>query len=150
MAYTVSQAAKKSGVGSHALRFYDRQGLFPFMSRDQRGVRRFSEGDMECLKIIMTLKATGMKIKEIKAYLDLCTLGNAALEPRLQFMRDRRAEVLRQIEQLKKHIDVIDYKLWYYETAIEAGTEDIHGQHYAETGKSAAQIYREKTGKQIF
>ena len=31
-----------------------------------------------------------------------------------------------EMRQLEKQLETIDHKLWYYETAIEAGTEDIH------------------------
>lgn len=130
MTYTISEAAIKSGINPHTIRFYDRQGLLPFMKREPGGVRQFSDLDMECLEIISMLKATGMTIKAIKKYLDLCVQGDAALEQRLQFMRDHKAVVERQMDEYKKFMDVIGYKIWYYETATRAGTEHVHWQHY--------------------
>lgn len=146
MAYTISEAAKISGIGPHAIRFYDRQGLLPFMSRDSSGVRQFSDLDMECLEIISMLKATGMTIKRIKKYLDLCVLGDSALEERLQFMREHEAEVKRQMEEYKKYMEIVDYKIWYYKSAIAAGTEYIHDKYYMDTGNTPRQKYLEEKG----
>lgn len=142
MAFTVIEAAEKSGIGSHAIRFYDRQGLLPFLKRKPNGIRDFSDLDMECLEIIKTLKATGMKIEQIKAYFDLCVQGNSALEQRLQFMQNHKKELKRQADELKKHMEVVNYKLWYYETAIEEGNEEIHDNHYFETGEGSWQRYK--------
>lgn len=136
MVYTIKEAAEKSGINPYTIRFYDKQGLLPFISRNSTGVRQFSDLDMECLEIVSMLKSTGMKIKEIKKYLDLCVLGDAALEQRLQFMQKHKAEVLRQMDEYKKYLDVIAYKIWYYETAINAGTEWIHDEHYKTNGVS--------------
>jgi len=134
MSYTIGEAAEISGISPFTIRFYGRQGLLPFLNREHGGIRRFSDIDMECLEIIGMLKATGMKIKEIKKYLDLCVLGDTALEQRLEFMKNHKKEVERQIDEDKKYMALIGYKLWYYETAIEAGTEEIHDRLYAESG----------------
>jgi len=147
LAYSISEAAEKSGINPHTLRFYDRQGLLPFMKRGQGEIRQFSELDMECLEIITTLKATGLKIKKIKEYLDLCVLGDDALEQRLQFMLNHKSEVERQMEALNKYMDVIEYKIWYYNTAITAETENVHLLNYKTTGKSSRQLYLEEKKK---
>lgn len=144
MTYTISEAAEKSGIGPHTIRFYDRQGLLPFMIREPGGTRNFSDLDMECLEIIRMLKETGMKIKEIKKYLDLCVIGDAALEERLLFMQTHKKEVERQISEYQKYMEVIEYKLWYYQTAIKAGTEYIHDEYYNKFGISSREKYRKE------
>ena len=141
MAYTIREAAEKSGICPYTIRFYDQQGLLPFMNRNRAGVRQFSDLDMECLEIIRMLKATGMKIKDIKEYLDLCVLGDNALERRLQFMRDHKANVRRQMDAYQKYMEIIGYKIWYYETAIEAGTEYVHDRYYNDSGETSRERY---------
>lgn len=146
MAYTIKEAAKISGINPHTIRFYDRQGLLPFMQRDPNGIRQFSDLDMECLEIITMLKSTGMTIKGIKKYLDLCVLGDTELEKRLQFMQDHKAEVERQMDEYKKYMEIIGYKIWYYETAIKAGTEFVHDKYYEDYGVSARERYLKEIG----
>lgn len=69
MIYTVGEAAKMLGVAPSALRYYDKEGLLPFVERSGGGMRMFKESDIEWLKLIDCLKATGMPIKGIKQFI---------------------------------------------------------------------------------
>ena len=64
MVYTVGEMAKMLGVTASTLRYYDKQGLFPGMERSS-GVRRFSEAELEKLRVIQCLKETGMEIRTL-------------------------------------------------------------------------------------
>ncbi|MDF2858425.1 MAG: MerR family transcriptional regulator [Neobacillus sp.] len=66
------------------------------------------------------------KQKEIKAFIDWCSEGDSTLKQRYEMLIERKASVEAQMEELKKTMDLIDHKCWYYKTAIDAGTEDIH------------------------
>lgn len=132
MHYTVSQAAARTGITAHTLRYYDREGLLPFVKRTETGIRQFSEEDFEWLSLIECLKNTGMSIKDIRTFIDWCMEGDVTLEKRLEMFYTRRVEAQRQIAELQKCIDKINYKCWYYETAVAAGTENVHKADYAE------------------
>lgn len=126
MYYTVGEMAKKMGVAPSALRFYDKEGLLPFVERSGSGVRMFRESDFEWLALIGCLKKTGMPIKEIKAFIDWCVEGDPTIDRRLEIIKKQRESVKRQIAEMQEHLDMLDYKQWYYETAKEAGTCHIH------------------------
>jgi DNA-binding transcriptional MerR regulator len=98
----------------------------PFIERTPNGTRVFKESDLDALKIVECLKATGMPIKDIKNFIDWCSQGNSSLKQRYDMFVERKAVVDAQMEALKKTMEVIEYKCWYYKTALEAGTEDIH------------------------
>lgn len=70
-----------------------------------------------------------MPLKEIQRYLDLCKLGDDSLEDRLQLMLDQKKSIEDQIKFLEFNMKQLEYKIWYYEKAIEAGTEKIHEGH---------------------
>ena len=72
MLYTVSEMAKKLGVAPSTLRYYDKEGLLPFVERSSGGVRMFKESDLSWLSIIQCLKKTGMPIREIRKFVDWC------------------------------------------------------------------------------
>ena len=72
MIYTVGEAAAKIGVNPSTLRYYDKEGLLPFVERSGGGIRMFKETDLEWLSTIECLKKTGMPIKEIKQFIDWC------------------------------------------------------------------------------
>lgn len=126
MTYTIAQAAARCGLTTHTLRYYDKEGLLPYVDRSESGIRIFKESDFEWLHVITCLKDTGMPIKKIKVFIDLCIQGDEALSERLEILREHKRDVEEQMSQLEKHMKTIDYKVRYYESAVEAGTESIH------------------------
>ena len=59
-------------------------------------------------------------------FLEMVKRGDESLEERYQLFVRRKEIVLEEMRQLEKQLETIEHKLWYYETAIKAGTEDIH------------------------
>ncbi|KPU45620.1 HTH-type transcriptional regulator AdhR [Oxobacter pfennigii] len=124
MGYTIKQAAKKAGLTIHTLRYYDKEGLLPFIKRDNSGNRFFTENDMEWLEVICCLKNTGMSIKQIKKYVQWCFVGDETLEARRQMLIEHRKEVMKQINELKQNLKKIDYKITHYNTSCRVEVED--------------------------
>lgn len=76
MTYTVGEIAKRLNIAPSALRYYDKEGLLPFVERSSGGIRIFREEDMDWLELIECMKCTGMPIKEIKHFIDCCVEGD--------------------------------------------------------------------------
>lgn len=126
MFYTVGEIAKKLNIPPSTLRYYDKEGLLPFVERSSGGIRMFSDRDFESLSVIECLKKAGMSIKDIKLFMEWCEKGDSTIPERLAIFRRQREQVLSQITQLKETLEILDYKEWYYETAQKVGTCDIH------------------------
>lgn len=126
MSYSIKQFAEKIGVTVSTLRYYDKEGLLPFIDKSENGTRIFKEEDFEGLSIISCMKKSGLPIKDIKKYMDLCIEGDNTLEERMAIFQTRKEIVQNQIEELNSIMETIKHKIWYYEEAIKAGTEDIH------------------------
>jgi len=126
MKYSIGDVAKKFKLSASTLRYYDKEGLFPNLERSESGIRSFSDIDLGSLQIIECLKNTGMPIKDIKVFIDWCGQGDSTLSERYELFIGRKKIIDEQIESLQKTLEVIDYKCWYYQTALEAGTEKIH------------------------
>lgn len=124
--YSISEAAEKLNLTVHTLRYYDKEGLTPFVERTAGGTRVFKETDIDALKIIECLKATGMPLKEIKHFIDWCAAGDATLQERYALFLERKATVEAQMRELQETMALIEHKCWYYETALAAGTEAVH------------------------
>ncbi len=122
MLYTIGEMAKKLGVPASTLRFYDKQGLLPFVERSAGGIRVFRESDYGWLKIIGCLKDSGLQLKEIRDFINMAMQGDETIAARLELFRRRREAIKEQMEELQQTLDVVDFKCWYYETALEAGT----------------------------
>lgn len=124
--YSISEVAKELNLTVYTLRYYDKEGLLPFVERRSNGTRLFKESDIGALKVIECLKSTGMPIKEIKNFIDWCSDGDSTLQQRYDMFIERKANVELQLEELNKTMELIEHKCWYYKTALEAGTENIH------------------------
>ncbi len=126
MPYTIKQAAELTNLTPVTLRYYDKQGLLPYMERRESGYRMFSDGDIAMLRVIECLKKSGMSIKDIRQFSEWVLMGDDSLQERYEMFLERKKAVEAQMADLQKTLDFINHKCWYYETAIEAGTEKIH------------------------
>lgn len=125
MVYTVGEMAKLLGVTASTLRYYDKEGLLPFVERSSGGIRMFRESDIEWLRVIECMKKAGMSIKDIRQYIELSLKGDDTIELRLMMFR-RQKEVLQQkMAEMQHTMAMVEYKCWYYETAKAAGTVEV-------------------------
>ena len=124
--YTIKEIADLMNLPTSTIRYYDKQGLLPFVERSDSGYRQFSEDDLGLLKMIECLKSTGMSIKEIRQFTIWLQQGDASLQQRYDMFLERRKAVQEQMDTLRKTMEIIEYKCWYYETALAAGTEAVH------------------------
>ena len=76
MLYTVGEMAKVLGIPASTLRYYDKEGLLPFVERSSGGIRMFTEKDYEWLKVIECLKESGLSIKDIKSFIGMAKRGD--------------------------------------------------------------------------
>ncbi len=125
MVYTVGEAAKRLGVSPSTLRYYDKEGLLPFVERSSGGIRMFRESDFEWLQVIECLKKAGMSIKDIQQYIEMALQGDSTIEARLELFRRQQKVVAQQMAALQHTMEMLRYKCWYYETAKAAGTIDV-------------------------
>ena len=123
MFYSIGEVAKLFDMPTSTLRYYEREGLFSNVKRSSGGIRVFSDAELKTLKVIQCLKSTGMEIKDIKQFLDWCDEGDATLQRRRDMFFERRSVVEKQMEAIQKTLEVVQYKCWYYETAVQAGSE---------------------------
>ena len=122
--YTIGQVSEMFNIPVSTLRYYDREGLFPGLERSS-GIRRFSEKEIEALRIVECLKKTGMEIKDIKQFMKWCAEGSSTYSIRKDFFLRRKEIVEEEIRKMSRVLDMIDFKCWYYEQSIKDGSEDI-------------------------
>ena len=136
MSYTISEAAEKIGIPPSTIRYYDKEGLLPNIRR-KNGIRIFEDMDLRLMGLLTCLKNTGMPIKRIRDYVELTSKGDDTLQERYEIIKAQRQFVLDQIEQLQYYLEELDFKDWYYNKALAAGSESaINLDDYEkETGK---------------
>ena len=121
--YTIGRVAAMFDLPIFTLRYYDKQGLFPNMERVS-GIRKFSEAEIEALRVIECLKKAGMEIKDIRQFMDWCVEGPSTYPQRKAMFEAQRAHMEAELEQMNRTLDMLKFKCWCYEQAIKDGSED--------------------------
>ncbi|MES9684238.1 MerR family transcriptional regulator [Bacillus sp. AFS001701] len=118
MNYTIGQVAKLNSLTISQLRYYDKQGLLPFLKRTESGDRIFDEDALKFIEMILCLKNTGMPIKKIKQFVDWSMDGEETLKQRLDLMKQQEKNVLDQIKETEENLKKIQRKIAKYELEI--------------------------------
>lgn len=111
------------GLPVSTLRYYDKEGLFPNMERVS-GIRKFSDNELETLRVIECLKKSGLEIKDIKQFMEWCSQGSSTYSKRRELFERQKENIECRISRLEQALDMIKFKCWYYDTAIADGNED--------------------------
>lgn len=123
--YTIKEVAEKMDVSEHTLRFWAKSGFFPFLTRNNNNVRMFSENDLNWVRIVKCLRSVGTQTKDVKRYIDLCIIGDSTIKERYQIILDTKVKALEQMEELKKQLELLDYKENFYKNLIKNHLEDV-------------------------
>lgn len=130
MDYTIKEVSEMMNLSVSTLRYYDRMGLLPGLTRKQSGYRIFSENDLEMLKIINSFKKAGFSIKDMQNYLALAFKGESTLKERYEIFVKQEAILEEKLRELQEALAVTRKKKSYYEEALKAGTEKVLPQGF--------------------
>lgn len=120
--YSIGDISKMFNIPISTLRYYDKQGLFPEMARVS-GIRKFSENEIEALRVIDCLKKSGLQIKDIKQFMTWTKFGAETFQTRKGLFERQKEIVEDEIKKMEKVLDMIKFKCWYYDEAIKQGNE---------------------------
>lgn len=116
---TIADAARASGLSAHTLRYYERAGLLEPIDRNGGGHRRYREEDLDRIRFLVRLRATGMPIREIRRYAELLGKGDGTNAERLAMLEAHRETVLAQLEETARNLDLIEWKINLYRERLE-------------------------------
>jgi DNA-binding transcriptional MerR regulator len=122
---SIAEAARRTGVSVHTLRYYERAGLVVTPpDRTAGGRRRYQKLDLEWITVCTRLRATGMPIKVIRRYAELVSAGHGNEKERLALMEAHRADVLAKLDELQENLQLIEHKIDVYRGRVAAGDAD--------------------------
>ena len=117
---TIAEAAAETGLTTHTLRYYERDGLMlASVDRSTSGHRRYTERDLTWIEMITRLRSTGMPIRDVRRYAALVRAGTGNEAERLELLRAHRRVVLARLAEVQDHLGAIDYKIGLYEGQVE-------------------------------
>jgi DNA-binding transcriptional MerR regulator len=117
---TIAQAAEQTGLTTHTLRYYERDGLMlSAVDRSSSGHRRYTHRDLTWIEMITRLRSTGMPMRDVRRYAALVRAGDGNEAERLDLLKAHRERVERQLAEVTGHLRAIDHKIGIYEGKLE-------------------------------
>jgi DNA-binding transcriptional MerR regulator len=112
---SISQAAERTGLSTHALRYYEREGLMlGGVDRASSTHRRYTEADIVWVEFLTKLRSTAMPISKVREYVDLVRLGDISTPDRLALLIAHRESVIAQLDEMTQSLRAIDHKIALY------------------------------------
>ncbi|MGD0274066.1 MAG: MerR family transcriptional regulator [Gaiellaceae bacterium] len=112
--YTIKEAAEATGVSTHTLRYYERIGLLEPVGREANGRRRYNEGDLYSVRFLTMLRATGMPIRDMLAFMQLTWAGDETVSERAELLERHQRELQARLVELDGHMEVLERKIAFY------------------------------------
>ncbi|GIP50612.1 MerR family transcriptional regulator [Paenibacillus sp. DXFW5] len=111
----IKEVTLMTGITASTLRYYETEGLLPFVKRDDNGKRLYDQEDLEWVHFVTALRLTGMPIVQIQKYVRLFHEGDETIAERKKMMLEHKGEIEKKISELYRNLDKINYKLALYD-----------------------------------
>jgi DNA-binding transcriptional MerR regulator len=112
---SISQAAERTGLSTHTLRYYEREGLMiGGVDRASSSHRRYTDADIVWVDFLTKLRSTAMPISRVREYVDLVRQGDDSTQARLALLVAHRETVIAQLEEMTQSLAAIDHKIAVY------------------------------------
>ncbi|WPC43685.1 MerR family transcriptional regulator [Clostridium sp. JS66] len=115
---TITEVSKKYELSADTLRYYERVGLIPEVNRNKSGIRDYTEEDCKWVEFIKCMRSAGLPIEILIEYVTLFKQGNETIEARKELLTDQRKQLVEKMEDIKKTIERLDYKIERYEQGV--------------------------------
>lgn len=123
MEYTIGEISQLTNLPISTLRYYEKEGLLLNVER-KSGIRYYSKENIDAIRLVECLKKSGLQLTEIVHFMDLCKKGDSTIQERYELFVKAEERIHHQIQELEKSLDMIQFKKWYYQTAMEDGRID--------------------------
>ncbi|WP_420842964.1 MerR family transcriptional regulator [Fructilactobacillus carniphilus] len=121
--YSIGEFAKKTGLSTYTLRYYERENLI-VPHRDEKQRRFYTEQDVGWVHFLMHLKGTGMSMNEIQQYITWRAQGDATIEQRKELLQNVRERSLAQIRETQNHLEILSHKIDWYDGKLDHSIQD--------------------------
>lgn len=123
MSFTIKEASERLGCPAHKIRYYEKEGLLPYINRDQNGNRLFEEEHLEWMRVMSCFRATGMKVSVLKQMVNLAMEGASTIPLRKAMLTQYKKELHQRQNDLTQALKAVNQKLSIYDD-MEKGKED--------------------------
>jgi DNA-binding transcriptional MerR regulator len=118
--WTTREAAATCGLTDTMLRWYERIGLLDRVERGHDRRRRFTRSDLDWLRLLSMLRATGMPVREMQRYADLLRRCDTEAE-RLELLEAHRERIVAALAVQRECLALMDSKIDHYRQGRSTG-----------------------------
>ena len=118
---TVKEVSEKFNITQDTLRYYERIGMIPPVTRTPGGARNYQKKDLDWVELAICMRSAGLPVEVMIEYVKLCQKGDGTIPERLQLLQEQRETLLEQRKQLDATLDRLSYKISRYEAAVDTG-----------------------------
>ncbi len=118
---TIKEVSEKYGLSQDTLRYYEKIGVIPPVTRTSGGIRNYTEQDIGWVENAVCMRNAGLPVEVIAEYCRLFSMGDSTIGARLELLTEQRKKLIEQKEQLETEISRLDYKIGRYEIAVKTG-----------------------------
>jgi MerR family transcriptional regulator, aldehyde-responsive regulator len=115
---TIAEVSKKFGLSQDTLRYYERIGLVPSISRSKSRIRDYSEEDCRWIEFIKCMRNAGLPIEVLIEYVTLFQKGDETIAVRKELLIEQRKLLVEKMDEMKKTLERLDYKIESYERSV--------------------------------
>jgi MerR family transcriptional regulator, aldehyde-responsive regulator len=114
----IAEVSERYGISPDTLRYYERIGLIPPVSRSSGGIRDYSEIDLRRVEFIKCMRSAGLPIEVLIEYVGLVQQGDQTIQARKEILKGQREQLAARMKELQKTLDLLNYKIGVYENAV--------------------------------
>ena len=118
---TIKEVCEKYGITPDTLRYYERVGVIPTVSRTKGGIRDYSEEDIRWVENAICMRSAGLPVEMLIEYVRLFREGDSTFQARRDLLADARKEIAAQLAKYQAAMDKLNYKISRYDEAIRTG-----------------------------
>lgn len=117
----IKEVCEKYDITPDTLRYYERVGVIPEVSRTKGGIRDFTEEDMKWVENAVCMRSAGVPVEMLIEYVKLFQEGDSTITARRNLLIEARAEVQKNLDKYQATMDRLNYKISRYEEAVKTG-----------------------------
>ena len=118
---TIKEVSRRYGVTQDVLRYYERAGMIPTVTRTAGGIRDYQEADLAWVELALCMRSAGLSVEAISEYVRLSRLGDSTIKDRLALLQRQREGLLERQDQIAQALERLEYKIARYEDALNTG-----------------------------
>ena len=118
---TIKKVSEKFNISQDTLRYYERVGMIPPVTRTSGGIRDYQESDLGWVELAICMRSAGLPVEALIEYVKLTQEGDETIEARLQLLSEQRESLIEQQKKINDTLKRLDYKIGRYEEAVKTG-----------------------------